>query len=129
MNFDKTTTHESTLPELAKSVRHYLRDPDDDYFLNQWAKARMRDIRKFYRVPKAVLARVLCTTYRQYIRYEGGNSRVPVEVVSSLALFYNLSLDFICGLDNTPRKLYEGEPLNVAGYQLTKTWGTAYEYD
>ena len=129
MNFDKSTRHEDTLGELAHSVRLYPRDPDVDYFLNVWAKYRMQDIRRFYGVPKTVLAKVLGTTYRQYIRFEGDSSKVPVQVVSSLALFYNLSLDFICGLDNTPRKLYEGEPLNVNGYKLSETWGTAHDPD
>lgn len=129
MNFDKSTRHEDTLEELAHSVRHYRRDPDVDYFLNKWAKERMEDIRRFYGVPKTALASMLGTTYRQYIRYEGDSSKVPVQVVSALALFYNLSLDFICGLDNTPRKLYEGEPLNVNGCKLSETWGTAHDPD
>lgn len=125
MNFEKTTLHEATLDELAHSVRIYPKFPDDDYFLNLWVKMRMQDIRQFYRVPKTDLAHALDTTYRQYIRFEGDRSKVPVQVVSSLALFYNLSLDFICGLSNTPSKLYEGEPVNVNGVILTSSWGTA----
>lgn len=129
MNFDQSTRHEDTLEELAHSVHLYPRDPDMEFVLNIWAKLRMQDIRRFYGVPKTVLAKVLGTTYRQYIRFEGDRSKVPVQVVSSLALFYNLSLDFICGLDNTPRKLYDGEPMNVSGYTLTETWGTAHDPD
>ena len=129
MNFNTETRHEDTLEELRRSVRRYPRDPDDDYFLNIWAKYRMEDIRKFYGVPKTVLAKMLGTTYRQYIRFEDGNSKVPVQVVSSLALFYNLSLDFICGLDNTPRKLYDGEALEVNGCKLSEIWGTAHDPD
>ena len=129
MNFDKSTRQEDTLQELAQAVRHYRRDPDVEYFLNVWAKERMEDIRRFYGVPKTVLAKMLGTTYRQYIRFEGDSSKVPVQVVSSLALFYNLSLDFMCGLDNKPRKLYEGEPLNVNGAKLSDVWGTAHDPD
>ena len=129
MNFNTETRHEDTLEELRCSVRRYPRDPDDDYFLNIWAKYRMEDIRRFYGVPKTVLAKMLGTTYRQYIRFEDGNSKVPVQVVSSLALFYNLSLDFICGLDNTPRKLYDGEAREVNGCKLSEIWGTAHDPD
>ena len=114
MNFDKSTRHEDTLGELAQSVRHYRRDPDVAYFLNKWAKERMEDIRRFYGVPKTALASMLGTTYRQYIRYEGDSSKVPVQVVSALALFYNLSLDFLCGLPNV--KDYTLPVLEQIGY-------------
>ena len=129
MNFDKETRQADTFEELMRSVRLYRRDPDMADVLNTWTKERMQDIRRFYGVPKTVLARMLGTTYRQYIRFENDSSKIPVQVVSMLALFYNLSLDFVCGLDNTPRKLYEGEPLNVNGYTLSELWGSASDAD
>ena len=40
-----------------------------------------------------------------------------------------VQISFMCGLDNKPRKLYEGEPLNVNGAKLSDVWGTAHDPD
>ena len=120
--------HEDTLEMLEKSVYRGYSD-DTDFHLNQALKRRITCIRIYYGVQRSTVAKVLGTTYRQYLRYETGSSSVPVHVADTLALFYNLSLDFVCGLVDIPRKLYEGEPRCINGYLLTDCWGQLKESD
>lgn len=124
MNFDKSTKIEDTFTELSNSVHKKL-IADSNELLNMGAKVRISQIRHFYGVPKTTLAKMIGTSYRQYLRYESGNSALPVYVISSLAYFYNLSADFLCGLSDKPSKLYNGEPKEVNGYLLKDFWGTA----
>lgn len=104
-------------------IRNYIRTGlhidilDDD--LTQGAKIRIAEIREYYNVPKSSLARMLGTSYRQYIRFEQSGSVVPSWVLSALALFYNLSLDFVSGLIDEPYPLYEGEYKNINGECLS----------
>ena len=41
-----------------------------------------------------------------YTNYEQGKREPPFELMIRLAEFYNVSLDYIAGLTNTPRPLY-----------------------
>lgn len=100
---------------ISKGLRIGMLDTD----LTQGAKIRISQIREFYNVPKTSLARMLGTSYRQYIRFEQGRSVVPSWVLSALALFYNLSLDFVSGLSDEPRPLYDGNYKNVNGECLS----------
>ena len=43
--------------------------------------------------------------YQQYARYETGEREIPLHHLITLALHYNVSLDYLAGLIETPRKL------------------------
>lgn len=124
MIFEKNAKFDEIWPLLPEYVHRGL-IPDNDAILNTAAKVRIAQVRVFYGVPKTTLAKMLGTSYRQYLRYEGGDSVLPVSVISSLAIFYNLSADFLCGLCDTPSTIYKGEPMEVNGYRLTECWCTA----
>lgn len=124
MIFEKNAKFDEIWPLLPEYVHRGL-IPDNDAILNTAAKVRIAQVRVFYGVPKTTLAKMLGTSYRQYLRYEGGDSVLPVSVISSLAIFYNLSADFLCGLCDTPSTIYKGEPMEVNGYRLTEYWCTA----
>lgn len=100
---------------ISKDLRIDILDRD----LTQGTKIRISQIREYYDVPKTSLARMLGTSYRQYIRFEQGSSVVPSWVLSSLSLFYNLSLDFVSGLSDEPRPLYDGGYKNINGECLS----------
>lgn len=124
MIFDKTAKFDDVWPLLPKYVHRGI-IPDSDEHLNMAAKIRISQVREFYSVPKTTIAKMLGTSYRQYLRYESGGSVLPIAVISSLAYFYNLSADFLCGISDTPRKLYESDPIEVNGYRLTNCWCSA----
>ncbi len=124
MFFEKNAKFEKIWPLLPEYVHREI-IPDTDALLNTAAKVRIAQVRIFYGVPKTTLAKMLGTSYRQYLRYESGDSVLPVAVISSLAIFYNLSADFLCGLCDVPSTLYTGEPMEVNGYRLTECWCTA----
>ena len=52
------------------------------------------------------IAEKLFTTQPQYYRYESGYRDLPCELVIILAEIYNVSIDYILGLSDEPRKLF-----------------------
>ena len=66
---------------------------------------RLRDIREDNDLNQAYVARVLKTTYQYYSTYESGKRDMPFSRAIELARFYNVSLDYLAGLIDTPRKL------------------------
>ena len=57
---------------------------------------------------QAEIAHLLKIGQRTYCDYELGNTRIPVDSLIVLAEFYDVSMDYICGLSETkdcfPRK-------------------------
>ena len=94
--------------KLYNSVSHGLIINSDEQ-LTMGAKIRISEIRRFYGVSRSCLAEAIGTTYRQYIRFEEGRSTLPSWVLEVIALFFNLSVDFVCGISDEPRILYEGD--------------------
>lgn len=48
---------------------------------------------------------MLDTSQQQYARWESGAWQMPIEHYKTLARFYNVSIDYLAGLVDTPRKL------------------------
>ena len=57
---------------------------------------------KIYRFNRGLtqkdIAKVLDMPYQQYARYENGERSMPIEHYITLAKFYGVSLDELCGL-------------------------------
>lgn len=70
----------------------------------EYAK-RLRNIREDRDLTQSDIAEVLKTTYQYYSTYEAGKRELPFSRAIELAKFYNVSLDYIAGLIDTPRKL------------------------
>ncbi len=67
---------------------------------------RLRDIREDNDLTQADIANVLKTTYQYYSTYENGKREMPFSRAIELAKYYNVSLDYLAGLIDTPRKLH-----------------------
>ena len=52
------------------------------------------------------IAELLGVLQEQYSRWETGKRELPMHHFITLARYYNVSLDYLAGLVDTPRKLY-----------------------
>ncbi len=66
---------------------------------------RLRDLREDADKSQEEIARIIGTSQSYYAQYENGKRTIPFERVVVLAEYYNVSLDYIAGLIDTPRKL------------------------
>ena len=66
---------------------------------------RIRDMREDNDKTQAQIAEILGIKQQQYSRYENGTDEIPLHYIIVLARYYNVSLDYLVGLIDTPRKL------------------------
>lgn len=66
---------------------------------------RLRDLREDMDMTQAQVAAYLGTAREQYNKYELGKQEIPFHFVIALAKLYNVSIDYISGIEDTPRKL------------------------
>ena len=67
--------------------------------------SRLRDLREDMDLTQTQLVEKLDMHKTTYTNYEQGKRDLPLSVAVKLARFYNVSLDYIAGLTNIPRKL------------------------
>ena len=67
---------------------------------------RIRDLREDTDKTQTEIAELLGTAREQYHKYETGKQELPMHHFITLARYYNVSLDYLAGLVDTPRKLY-----------------------
>ena len=60
---------------------------------------RIRDLREDADKTQQQIAEVLGTSQTMYARYERGASEMPIRHLIRLAIYYNVSADYILGLD------------------------------
>ena len=68
-------------------------------------KNRLRDLRQDKDLTQAEISTIFYLQVTQYRRYENGESDLPLEWAKKFARFYNVSIDYIAGMINTPEKL------------------------
>ena len=66
---------------------------------------RLKDVREDFEKKQEEIALVLHITRQQYQLYESGKREMPMHHFMTLAKYYNISLDFLTGLIDTPRVL------------------------
>ncbi len=66
---------------------------------------RLKDIREDSDKKQEEIALVLNITRQQYQLYESGKREMPMHHFAVLAKYYNVSLDYLSGLIDTPRRL------------------------
>lgn len=66
---------------------------------------RLKDLREDADKSQQEIANVIGTSQSYYAQYENGKRAIPFERMIVLARYYNISLDYIAGLIDTPRKL------------------------
>ena len=67
---------------------------------------RIRDIREDNDKKQETIATVLKITRQQYQLYESGKRELPMHHFITLAKYYNVSLDYLAGLIDTPKKIF-----------------------
>lgn len=66
---------------------------------------RLRDLRQDKDLTQAAVAKIFYLQVTQYRRYENGESDLPLEWAKKFARFYNVSIDYIGMLIDSPEKL------------------------
>ena len=66
---------------------------------------RLKDLREDYDKSQEEIAKIIGTSQSYYAQYENGKRAIPFERMVILAKYYNVSLDYIAELTDTPRKL------------------------
>mgnify|MGYP002508451749 CR=1 FL=1 len=66
---------------------------------------RVRDVREDADKRQDEVAEILKITRQQYQLYESGKRELPMHHFVTLARYYNVSLDYLAGLIDTPEKL------------------------
>jgi len=77
----------------------------------EWSKMmycyqRLRDLREDHDKKQEDIAKILDISRQQYQLYESGKRELPMHHFVVLAKYYNVSLDYLAGLINSPKKLY-----------------------
>lgn len=67
---------------------------------------RMKDLREDHDLSQEDIAKVLQTTQEQVSKYETGRQMMGIDKYIKLAKYYNVSLDYLTGLIDSPRKLH-----------------------
>lgn len=63
---------------------------------------RIRDLREDRDLKQDDVANILKITRQQYQLYESGKRKLPIDQLTELCKFYNVSADYILGLTNKP---------------------------
>ena len=66
---------------------------------------RIRNLREDAELSQRDIAGVLGTSQTMYARYERGANEMPIHHLIRLAKYYNVSLDYICGLTSIKEPL------------------------
>ena len=66
---------------------------------------RLKDIREDADKKQEDIARILNITRQQYQLYESGKREMPMHHFVILAEYYNVSLDYLAGLVESPKRL------------------------
>ena len=67
---------------------------------------RLRDLREDSDKKQEDVALILGISRQQYQLYESGKREMPMHLFVMLAKHYNVSLDYLAGLIETPKALY-----------------------
>ena len=65
---------------------------------------RIRNLREDKDLTQEKLAKVLHLTQRSYSRYENADSMMPLEVLIQIADFYDVSIDYLLGRTDIPKR-------------------------
>lgn len=72
---------------------------------------RLRDLREDADLTQVQLVEILGMQKTTYTNYEQGKREIPFGLVIKLAKFYNVTIDYIAGLTNQPRQLFQEQNL------------------
>ncbi len=61
---------------------------------------RIRSLREDRDLKQSEIADLINVGQKTYSDYELGKTRIPIDSIIKLAKFYNVSMDYICGVSN-----------------------------
>ena len=67
---------------------------------------RLRDLREDRDLLQRQVAERLRCSQRVYSNYERGERDIPTDILIRLSEFYDVSVDYLLGLTNNPRRNY-----------------------
>lgn len=65
---------------------------------------RIRDLREDKDLTQKQMSEILCCSQRVYSNYERGDVDIPVSILIKLADFHNVSIDYLLGRTDNPKK-------------------------
>ncbi len=65
---------------------------------------RLRDLREDRDLTQKQVAKELNCSQQVYSNYELGQRDIPTDILIKLSFFYDVSVDYILGLSETPKK-------------------------
>ena len=71
---------------------------------------RLRDLREDCDLTQEQLVEALGMHKTTYTNYEQGKREIPVALVIQLVNYYNVSINYIAGIDRHPTPLYSNRP-------------------
>ena len=74
-------------------------------------KHRIKDMREDHDLEQKDVARLLGISRQYYSRYELGQVELPIRHYITLASYYNVSIDYLCGATDTPKPLHSEKQL------------------
>jgi mannose-6-phosphate isomerase-like protein (cupin superfamily) len=87
---------------------------------------RIKEIREISGTSAETLASKLGLPYETYLRYEGGNSDIPVGIILSIAELFNIDMSVMLGGDNPKLRIFS-VVRNGKGLKLERTRQYKYE--
>ena len=66
---------------------------------------RLKNLREKAKLSQSEVAKIIGTSQSYYAQYENGKRAIPFERVIALARYYDVSLDYIGGFIDTPRRI------------------------
>ena len=70
---------------------------------------RLADLREDHDLKQEDIAKIINSARQQISKYERGLQMMGIDKYIALAKYYNISLDYICGLIDTPAPLTRNE--------------------
>ena len=78
--------------------------------------ARIKELRKEFGLSQVELAMRMEVTKQTISNWENGNIQPSVDMLVGLANVFNVTTDYLLGLDDVPRLSIEGLPMSFAAH-------------
>ncbi len=65
---------------------------------------RIRDLREDKDLNQTQVAKILGMSQTGYSKYETGENDIPTQILIKLSVFYNVSVDYLLGQTNNPKR-------------------------
>ena len=69
---------------------------------------RLKDMREDHDLTQTQAGKIIGTSQSDYGKYERGQMMMGIDKYIALAKYYNVSLDYLCGILDTPEPLWRG---------------------